>query len=98
MPEIHRGLDYSPRSPRFKLGGEYQGTGQRTELNQPQSPSTLMRKTRNPLGAQVEKSRRDRAHQSSEIQGWGGGSKDVPELSPPGVQNLEVEQALMCPD
>ena len=98
VPEIHKGLDYSPRSPRSELGGEYQGTAQRTEPNQPQSPMTSMRKTRNPLGAHVGKSRRDRPHQSSEIQGRGDGSKDVPELSPPGAQNLEVEQALMCPD
>ena len=33
-----------------------------------------------------------------ETQEWGVGSKDDPELSPLGVQNLEVEPALMCPD
>ena len=68
-------------------GGVYQGAGPRTELNRPRSPSTLMRKTKNPLGAQVKESHRDRPHPSSEIQGWGDGSKDVPELLPwPDVQ------------
>ena len=42
---------------------------QRTEPHQPQSPLTSMRKTQDPLEAQVGKSHQDRPRHSSGIQG-----------------------------